>query len=504
MTPHPASAPKAEALPAVSCWIPLPASDWDEGAARHLLRRAGWTARPDDVQRALADGMTRTLERLFPKDVRALPKPVELVKIEHDDRGFAERLRAADAAEKRVLRRQLRDRFQQGYQELALEWLEFSSRPAQSAVEKWVLCLSDIYVVAYQKVRNPALLHRHLEIIREHAFGPAPRLTMALSRSPALIQYLDLQDSDKNAPNENFARELFELFLLGEGNYRESDIKQAARAFTGYRQRFGEFVFAPRHHDSAAKSVFGKAPLYSGDDVIQAGYEQPAAETFLPGEIWRFYVSSEAAPPAALAALGAMWKEENFNLRALLLRIFGSRLFYAPAYRANLIKSPIQYYLGLVQDLELEVSPLARQVLGLLRQMGQMPLNPSNVRGWPGGRAWINSSTLAARRQMLRALFSPIDEGSLNADEQLDLAAAASNGRQRFHVQAGQFSACASLPSAAVAEHLVNAYLPVSGESAYVSTLARFIGGETDAAAKCARVHAALRTLLETPQYQLF
>src|SRR5690606_12550198 len=143
-------------------------------------------------------------------------------------------------------------------QNLALDLLQRGRSPEQTAVEKWLLFLGDIYVVSEQKVRRASLLHRHHEILREHAFGPAPALTKAVSRSPAMIVYLDLQQSRRQAPNENFARELFELFVLGEGHYTEADIKQAARAFTGYRQRDGHFQFVRRDHDAGEKTVFGQ------------------------------------------------------------------------------------------------------------------------------------------------------------------------------------------------------------------------------------------------------
>ena len=133
--------------------------------------------------------------------------------------------------------RELQEHARLAIQELTIKWLEYAARPDAAAVAKWVLFLSDVYVISAEKVRNAGVVHQHFDVLAQHGFGPAPALTKAVSRSPAMVIYLDLAQSQLKAPNENFARELFELFVLGEGNYTENDIKEAARAFTGYRAR---------------------------------------------------------------------------------------------------------------------------------------------------------------------------------------------------------------------------------------------------------------------------
>lgn len=486
-----------------SVWDPLPASSWDAEAARHLLRRAAWTARPEDVERAVTEGLQPTLNRLFPAQAATFPKPAIIAGIEADEVVSAEKIRAANEIEKRELRKQMRDRFQQGFQDMVIKWLQFAADPSNAATEKWILCLSDVYVVAYEKVRNVSLLYKHQEVLRRFAFGPAPSLTKAVTRSPAMIDYLDLKDSKRDAPNENFARELFELFVLGEGNYTEADIKEAARAFTGYRQRFGDFVFARAQHDTGSKTVFGKSGRFDGDQVVDLAYEQPAARAFLPKELLKFYLSERALPKEQVAELGNWWHGQRYDLRALLHRVFGSELFYRASYRNNYIKSPIQFYLGLVQDLELDVAPLARQVIGVLRQMGQMPFNPPNVRGWVGGRLWINSSTLGARRQLVQALFSPINEAALNADEEIELVAARADGRARFTFVPDRLRNFTSAPPRTAAERLVKTFLPVSAESSYTETLAKFVAGKTPTETSLEKTRTALVTLLESPEYQL-
>jgi uncharacterized protein (DUF1800 family) len=496
----------------VSPWSPLPASDWNEATARHLLTRAGWSASQEDLNRAIDEGMEKTFNRLFPAGIVPFSRPPKVEAIRTGEIELENRLANATQDEKKIERREFRQRFQSGYQELVSKWLTFAAQPIVSAQEKWVLCLSDVYVVAFGKVRNPWLLYQHQAILRERAFGPAPWLSKAISRSPAMIEYLDLNENKKDAPNENFARELFELFVLGEGHYTEADIKNAARAFTGYRARFGDFVFARGQHDFGAKTVFGHTGNFDGDGVIDLAYQTPAASTFLPGEMLRFYLTDDRIEPAALTALGHAWAAEQFHLHSLLRLVFTSRFFYEPSYRGNYIKSPIQFYLGLLQDLQLDVNPVARQVVNTLRQMGQMPFNPPNVRGWVGGRSWISSSTLGARRQLVQSLFTPLQLEKLNADDVVEIHQAEAEGHRHFALEPADLDAFAPAPASparaggaatASARELIRTFLPSSPESEYEKAVAHALHPAKGDAVDPARIRSVLLALLQSPEYQL-
>ena len=485
-------------------WEPLPKAEWNAGAAAHLLRRAGWTARPREVQRAVKEGLEATLSRLFPESANSLTKPPELVSFEGDLPHLLARNRQATGAEKRTARNELRERSQAALQELRVTWLQWAAVPEQAALAKWILFLGDVYVVSAEKVRNASFIWQHLDILTRHALGPAPALTKAVSRSPAMARYLDLAQSNRAAPNENFARELFELFVLGEGNYTEADIKQAARAFTGYRidPATGEFRLAKKQHDADEKTLFGRTGRFDGDDVIDLSYEQPAAGTYLPRELARFYLSDETLPAAELAALGKQWRASGFDLRMLVRTFFGARRFYAAPERGDLIKSPVQFYLGLVQDLELSVAPLARTSTARLRQMGQTLFQPPNVRGWVGGRMWINSATLAARRQLVQQLFAPLREEALNADEQRALAAERAKGRENFVVPGEWAEKWAGERPNAIARELAMTFLPTEVGSTATAVVERFLE-QGPAARRTERIRAAAKALLLTPEYQL-
>jgi uncharacterized protein (DUF1800 family) len=486
-------------------WQPLPAAQWNAEAARHLLRRAGWTARTDDVDRAVREGLAATLDRLFPVEPPLQEKPRLVTRFEESAMAMQGEMMGKVGDERLRKQRELQERARLAIQELTIKWLEFAARADAAAVAKWVFFLSDVYVISAEKVRNAGLVYQHFDILARNGFGPAPALSKAVSRSPAMVFYLDLVQSQVKAPNENFARELFELFVLGEGNYTENDIKEAARAFTGYRARQdGVFRLEARQQDLREKTIFDATGKFSGDDVIELAYSQPAAGSFLPREMAKFYLSETPLPAAHLAALGDAWRSNGYELRTLVRQFFGSRLFFAPEYRGTLIKSPLQLYLGAMQDLELDVAPIPRLTINPLRQMGQALFYPPNVRGWVGGRQWINSATITARRQFVESLFATIDDNSLNADEQIELVAARSNGIHRFTVSDEPFAPLVKLEPAEAARQLATTLLPglVSAETS--DSVQQFIAAVgPDEKKRLPRLRRAAVTLMQSPEYQL-
>ena len=489
-------------LTAAEAWQPLPATEWNEAAARHLLQRIGFSATPTELARALKDGPVRSVERAFAA-MPLLPKPRQIANLEDDYDEIARQLANGTPEERRQAQQEAQQRSREALFDFTIKWLQLASRPENSPAEKWLLFLSDVWVIGVEKVKNAALIYQHQDILRQAALGSAINLAKAVSRSPAMVVYLDLQQSQQKAPNENFARELFELFTLGEGNYSENDIKQAARAFTGYRQRQGEFTFVPRQHDNGSKTIFGQTGNFSGDDVIGLVFQQKAAGTFLPREMVRFYLSETPLPAELTDALGAWWAEGGYDLRALAIRFFSSRLFFAPAYREGYIKMPIQFYLGLLQDLDLSVAPLPRQLIATLRGMGQMPFDPPNVRGWVGGRSWINSATLAARRQLIQALLTPLNEDNLNGDEKLELAAAYADGTANFTLDEQRLAEWSKLPAAERAHELVKRYVPELLGTDLERQVTAFLNRSLQHSQVAGATRAALATLLESPNYQL-
>jgi hypothetical protein len=218
----------------------------------------------------------------------------------------------------------------------------------------------------------------------------------------------------------------------------------------------------------------------------------------------KFYLSDALLPMSHLAPLGEAWRASGFELRPLLRQFFSSRLFFAPEFRGNFIKSPIQFYLGLVQDMQLDIAPIPRLTLNPLRQMGQALFYPPNVRGWVGGRQWINSATLTARRQFVESVFTPIDENTLNADEQIEMVAARSNGIDHFTVADEPLIPLAKLDPAAAATQLARDLLPEAAGTEVSQNLQQFIGsGGSDEGQRLRRIRRAAVTLMQSPEYQV-
>jgi uncharacterized protein (DUF1800 family) len=293
--------------------------------------------------------------------------------------------------------------------------------------------------------------------------------------------------------------------VLGEGNYNENDIKESAKAFTGYRAKGERFFLSNQQHDSGVKSIFDNTGRFSGDDVIDIAYRQPAASTFLPREMAKFYLTSDEISNEYFDELGKVWSSKNHSLRALLGLFFGSNLFYSKLYKHNYIKSPIQFYCGLVQDTGIKASPLQRLVTVPLRSMGQMPFYPPNVRGWVGGKNWINSSTIQARRQTVENLFAVLDEKTLNADEKRLLNDAKQIGNPTFTFSESSLAELSKLDAATAANVLCNRFISKPSPQ-LVSNIQKFLGTPTlkkERNIPTFRLKRAAVTILQSPEYQL-
>ncbi len=285
---------------------------------------------------------------------------------------------------------------QQGVQ-LRQWWLIRMRESPNPAREKATLFWHGHWATGIRKVKDPFLMHQQNETLRALALGPFPRLAKEITRDPAMILYLDLQTSSAKNPNENFAREVMELFTLGEGNYSETDIAEAARAFTGYRinRETGGFRFQAREADGKTKTVLGKTGPHSGDDVIDILVATPRCAEFLAGKLWSFYAGSPPSEPLQ-KALGAEYRRHGMETGKLLRTIFCSREFHSPEVVRRQIKSPVQWLVQSCKQLEIPL-PAAKQSRTLLSNLGQTLFDPPNVKGWDGGRAWISSSTLLVR-----------------------------------------------------------------------------------------------------------
>lgn len=271
------------------------------------------------------------------------------------------------------------------------------------------------------RLRNAFLAQQQINTIRSHALGNFGDLLRAVSKDPGMLQFLNNQQNKKDNPNENFARELMELFTLGRGQYSEADIKNAARAFTGwtFNPITGAYLFRPGQHDFGAKTFRGKIGNFTGDDIINMILEEKQTAVFIANKICQFFVGSNI-PPDLVLGLAEHFYSSNYNIEELLTIIYSSDWFYKTTFMANRIKSPVELIAGIqVHTGGVFNNPL--NVIFLQKALGQILLQPPNVGGWPNGKEWIDSSSLTFRMSIPTLLlkngeseFKAKDDGDAN------------------------------------------------------------------------------------------
>ncbi len=394
-------------------------------AARLLLTRAGFAPSDADVAGYARLSHAAAVDRLLAgvRTTAVTPAPAWI-----DERFITPReLRSmSDEARKGELQKQIRMGL-----DLRGWWLREMVATPSPLSERMTLFWHNHFVSAQPKVRYSQLMYRQNVLLRQHALARFDHLLHAVAKDPAMLIYLDSATNRRGSPNENFAREVMELFTLGEGRYSEADIKQAARAFTGWSidPDSGDYMFRRFLHDPGEKTVFGKTGTFDGDAVLDIILAQPAVSEFIVRKLWREFVSPQP-DEVRVKAIAAKFRASGWNIaqsvRALLLQ---------PEVIARdednaLVKSPADLVVGFVRQSEGELKqPVAAAVA--LAGMGQNLFSPPNVRGWPGGDAWINTNTLLARKQFLErglggsangkpAVETAMDDsmlGSMKADE---------------------------------------------------------------------------------------
>ncbi len=245
----------------------------------------------------------------------------------------------------------------------------------------------------------PVFAESYINTIRKHALGNFGEMLMAVSKEPAMLQYLNNQQNRKDSPNENFAREVMELFTMGRGNYTEQDVKEGARSFTGWAFNLkGEFQFREKNHDAGIKDFLGRQGAFDGTDIVRILLEKRETALFVTTKIYRSLVS-ENLNQKRIAKLADEFYKSNYDIGLLLRKIFTSDWFYDQSPQDELIKSPVELLVGMSRALGATFYNI-HAAFSLQKILGQVLFNPPNVAGWPGGRSWIDSSSLLTRMQL--------------------------------------------------------------------------------------------------------
>jgi uncharacterized protein (DUF1800 family) len=368
-------------------WQPYrPSKDapWDLQRVGHLYRRAGFGATYAELEAG----------------VKADPETL-IARLLKDDSGLA-----AFDAEMKPLGENIA-RYNDG-QHLRAWWLSHMLHSPHPLQEKITLFWHNHFATSLAKVQSARFMLGQYELLRRHALGKFGELLREMSTDPAMLIWLDGRDSKKGNPNENYARELMELFSLGIGNYTEKDIREAARAFTGWEIQGTKAVFNPGQHDTGSKTVLGQTGNWKPDDIVRICLEQKSCPTFIVGKLYRFLVSETVpATPELLAPLAGQFKASGYDFGALVKTVLSSNLFFSPLVYRTRVKAPVDFLLGIVRALEGKIGTTALAVA--LEQLGQNVFSPPSVKGWDGGRTWLNGQTLLFRQNLALALTSTED-----------------------------------------------------------------------------------------------
>jgi uncharacterized protein (DUF1800 family) len=385
---------------------PISSGQWDYAKAAHLLNRAGFGGPPAEIQKLADLGPDKAVSRLLdyetipdptPAPDWAKPDPAEIKK-------YREAIRTGTPEEKKLAQREMQRTFQRRMLELRGWWLQRMVKGPRPMQEKLVLFWHGHFATSVDKVRNPYYMWRQNELFRRLATGNWQQLLMEAGKDPAMLIWLDQAQSRKNHPNENFAREVMELFALGEGHYTEKDITEGARALTGWSldAQTEKYVYRPFFHDTGQKTYLGQTGNFDGDDVIRIIVSQPQAARFITAKLWNYFAGQEPSP-ALSDALAAVLRENGNNFKPFLRVLLRSEEFYSPDIIRNQVKSPVAWLVGSVRVLENELPPPLVS-WGMLRQLGQDIFAPPNVKGWDGGITWITTNTLLTRYNDAEAL----------------------------------------------------------------------------------------------------
>ncbi len=409
---------------------PISAADWDYDSAAHLLERAGFGGTPKQIQALAAlspAAAVRSLVYFDPTDNSHLqafehsgihdpglepfppsrPATTELAK----QTGEALGIKVKTEGNRRL--QPVVNKFFYWLRASVLEtnrvaywWADrmvASNNPLQ---EKMALFWHGHYAVNESKVRDYRKLLNELELFHKMGTGSFRDLMVAVAQDPAMLSFLDAGVNVKGAPNENFAREIMELFTMGVGNYSETDIREAARAFTGWNYVNLEFVINEEQHDDGVKNFLGHSGNFDGVEIINLIMEQPVTAEYIASKIYRFFVRQEMSPTLA-TELADTFREADYDVATLLETMFLSKDFYSAASVGSQIKSPVQLVVSTYRKLGLQDTPGVPDFNVATGALSQSLFRPPTVAGWAGGRSWMTPGLLLERGNFARDVLFP-------------------------------------------------------------------------------------------------
>ena len=409
---------------------PISASDWNYDRAAHLLAHAGFSGTPAEIEQLADAGLERAVRSLVHYESIPNPKMQPFVESGLWDptlNAFPEsRPDATDRALKHGMSMGVEnkpagsrpvqpssDRFFYWLRATMLEtrrlgywWANRMLQTRHPLEEKMALLWHGHFATHENKVRDYRKMMQQIDLFEKYATGNIRDLAIQVAQNPAMLYFLDAQYNVKGAANENFAREVMELFTMGVGNYSEKDVREAARAFTGWYFDNLTFKVDPDKHDDGPKTFLGKTGNLDGVDALKIIFQQPVTAEYLAGRIYRFLVREELSQDLK-KRLGTVLRDNDYQVKPLLMVIFSSRDFYSSASYGAHIKGPVEHFVSMMKQLGVDAIPGVPDFNQSTIAMGQHLLNPPSVAGWAGGKAWITPGLLIARGNVARDVLIP-------------------------------------------------------------------------------------------------
>ena len=353
---------------------------------QHLYWRAGFGATPNQLENLTTLNKQQVVDMLFQNASSMTLLETDTSEIDH---------LTQQSLKSKSNRKLFKDIGIKKLKEFNALWVQRLSISEAFLREKMTLFWANHFVCRDNQIFH---VQQYNNILRSYALGDFGDFIKAVSKEASMLKYLNNKQNRKSKPNENFARELMELFTLGEGHYTEDDVKESARAFTGYNHNFeGEFVLRLRQHDEGFKTFFGHTGRYDGDDIIDIILEQKQCARFICQKIYKYFVN-DTIDEARVNELTDVFYE-NYNIELLMRHLFMANWFYDEVNIGSKIKSPIEFLIGMVNTVPVEFKKTI-DVIKIQKLLGQVLLHPPNVAGWEGGRSWIDSNTIMMRLKL--------------------------------------------------------------------------------------------------------
>lgn len=416
-TPH-------QAEPVETSMLPIDPADFGYRQARHLLWRAGFGGTDEQIRTLAQWGPSAAVDFLLDFDqipaqddpASAFDKDIMRPRSRAEIQAYRRAQQTGDEetlARFREMRQRAQREDRRQMREIQHWWLARMVQSPRPLQEKLTLFWHGHFATAYRTIEDSYHMYQQNRFLRGAALGSFATLLRGIIRDPAMLRYLNNNQNRKQSPNENLAREIMELFSLGEGHYSERDIKDGARALTGFTYNDDAFEFSQNNHDQTSKNILSLKGNLDGDGLVNAILLSPFCAPFISAKLYKFFVADIPTDTTRLAgaqrkvvqAMSSTMQKARYELRPVLRQLLLSRHFYDPSVMGNKIKSPVDLLVGAVRSLNTPVRNMG-VISAALDTMGQSVFMPPSVKGWDGGRSWINTSTLFIRQNTLVYLLT--------------------------------------------------------------------------------------------------